>query len=496
MARIYSWNLPNGKYAYISTPIQGQENQAYVGEQLSDENTEIVKRWTSTASTEQYIQNFENLLQKTAYYNVKFENVNTYLNVSQDCDNLRGPKGRSIFKIEPGGEITNNEGTYIIYYVTFDDNSQNYFLMPKPKDGTDGKPGATGAKADQPIASRTVFAYRSGVNADGQILDNIETPSGGEWNYITNEVTYPSGWFANDSNLTPPIWMSTRTFSSTPLSTDSAWSTPQRLTGENGLPGEDGTNMEFIYLLQDTKPNAPSISENVPNYVPNNWNDNPIGVDEDNKIEWYCVRTYDKVNKVWNAWTGPNIWSKYGENGQDGDGVQYIFLINNGTNPNNPTPKDWETNEKYQDKDNEWLPEIGIYINIKGESITQTQDELNGNTPNIWYDNAPSVSVDNQYLWMSQRKYKQGKWSKFTDPSLWAKFGVDGAPGSNATSIRRLYALSDSTSNPPTLPGSSTITGDWGTGYPKDYITNSTASLTSQRHPGKFPKVPGRRRGK
>ena len=477
MARIYSWFLRDNTYAYISNPTSGKQNEAYVGRQLSSEETQKVSDWTSTASEDEYRRNFEDLKQKTSSYGVKFESVEAYLNVVQGCTNLRGPKGRSLNKIEAGGEVTNDDGTFITYWVTFDDGAQDYFLMPKPKDGADGKPGATGAKADSPIASRVVFAYRSGLDEHGNILSEIPTPTGGKWDYVTNTVTYPEGWFANDGELAPPIWMSTRTFASTQASTDLKWSKPQQITGENGLPGEDGANMEFIYLRQNVKPSIPQNSENKPNYVPNNWSDSPMGVDEDNTTEWYCVRTYNKQTKTWGAWGTVNIWSKYGTNGQDGDGVQYIFLLNNGVVPANPTPEDWEDNEDYQNKNGEWIPNDGYYQNINGDEILQTPDnaELSGNTPNRWYDNAPNVNIDNQYLWVAQRKYKlntntnEKQWEVFSNPSLWAKFGADGAPGTNATSIRRLYALSNSTSNPPGLPGNSLYTNDWGTGYPKDY---------------------------
>jgi hypothetical protein len=58
------------------------------------------------------------------------------------------------------------------------------------------------------------------------------------------------------------------------------------------------------------------------------------------------------------------------------------------------------------------------------------------------------------------------EWGAFSAPALWARFGQD---GKNATSIRKLYTLSTSTSNLPQLPGDSTTTSDWGTGFPIDY---------------------------
>jgi hypothetical protein len=36
-----------------------------------------------------------------------------------------------------------------------------------------------------------------------------------------------------------------------------------------------------------------------------------------------CQRTFDGNN--YGAFTSPVIWSKYGENGRDGDGFEYIF---------------------------------------------------------------------------------------------------------------------------------------------------------------------------
>nr|DAJ65267.1 MAG TPA: hypothetical protein [Bacteriophage sp.]DAQ65136.1 MAG TPA: hypothetical protein [Bacteriophage sp.]DAV23952.1 MAG TPA: hypothetical protein [Bacteriophage sp.] len=55
-----------------------------------------------------------------------------------------------------------------------------------------------------------------------------------------------------------------------------------------------------------------------------------------------CVRV--KTNGVWGKWIGPVLWSHYGENGTDGDGVEYIFTKTS-TGAPIENPSSWYTNE-------------------------------------------------------------------------------------------------------------------------------------------------------
>ena len=62
-------------------------------------------------------------------------------------------------------------------------------------------------------------------------------------------------------------------------------------------------------------------------------------------------RKYD--GSEFGVFTEPVLWSKWGEKGQDGNGVQYIFKVSANTSESNPTPNDWRTNTDYQEESGE-----------------------------------------------------------------------------------------------------------------------------------------------
>lgn len=478
MAKVYSWEVNKSpkKYAYIVHPTDF--TKVYVGNELKGSNLENIKNWTSSCTDTEYEQHFKMMTELCASkgYNVEFESVTAYMNVNSTCDNLRGPAGRGIDHIALlSKDSVTNISKYIIYY---DDNTTDTFEIQNGKDGRDGIDGSPGAKGDSGVSSKLVMIYASGVDEYGNLF-TPERPNGGSYDFTLNKIEYPVGWEPNDSKVIPPVWMSSRTFASTEASTDKQWSLPVQITGETGAPGVDGVTTEFIYYLDDIEPSVENLlSPNESGYVPpveTGWTPSPTGVDEDHLTEWCSIRKIDRAKKEWGRWEKPFIWSKYGVNGQDGDGVQYIYLKNNGTILDNPTPKDYLTNKDYQSKDSEWVPMDGVgFINIDDKlvSFKALEETTDGSAPaGVWTDNPSDLTSEYHSQWVSSRKYRKhdnGKmsWGPFSAPALWAKFGQD---GKNATSIRKLYCLSTSTSNPPDVPKDSTTTGDWGTGFPIDY---------------------------
>ena len=197
-------------------------------------------------------------------------------------------------------------------------------------------------KNDLTIPTRTVFVYKTGKNYKPG--EKPMPPIGGSWNFKTNKVddfelpiNHPEdpiqvdSW-GNADNIERPIWMSTKTFAAEP-GAQSVWSEPTLISGENGSPGADGTLTEFVYKLSqyewdkpggsdpDYANNLPSLQEN--GYCPDGWTPSPSGIDETNQCEWQLVRQKQEDGS-WGKWMGPSLWSKYGVNGQDGDGVEYI----------------------------------------------------------------------------------------------------------------------------------------------------------------------------
>lgn len=287
---------------------------------------------------------------------------------------------------------------------------------PKGDTGQKGEKGERGEQGAKGIATRTVHVYKTS-------LTTPDPPVGGSYDFVGNLIIYPEGWGSSD-NIEGPVWMSEKTFFEDNSLTDT-WSAPMQISGKDGKNGVDGVNIEFIYRVTKNPSIIPDIS-NLPNinsddFVPEEygWSDSPNGVDPTNRIEWVCTRK--KKDNNWSSWEGPTIWSAYGEKGQDGDGVEYIFYIENeGRPPKNPTPEDWETNEDYQNIDEEYVPiELG------------------------WTDVATGINSENKFEWQCIRKFKDKKWQPYQGPYLWSRYGDKGNVGDK---IIEMFQKTSSTS--------------------------------------------------
>ena len=304
------------------------------------------------------------------------------------------------------------------------------------KDGQDGKDGIDGVPGIDGDTTRVVIAYKS-----TKTIQRPDTPVGGSWDYDTNTITYPEGWSGSDSNPNGYVWMSTATFSSKGTIVV-PWSTPVRLTGADGHDGSDGSNIEFVYkltvtsLVTPTKPTGNSQTE----AIRQGWTDHPTGISESYQCEWVCSHNL-QADGTWSEWEGPTIWSKWGVNGKDGDGVEYIYQRTKLP----ASPKEITDNNPDQD---EYIPQSAP-----------------GEQP--WTDDPKGVSEEFKYEWVSKRKYKGDthKWGNFSSPSLWAKWGDDGQDGQH---LRVMYTKTSGSDVKPRDPDRLNINPGsiWGVGMP------------------------------
>lgn len=298
------------------------------------------------------------------------------------------------------------------------------------KDGQDGKDGIDGVPGIDGDTTRVVIAYKS-----TKTIQRPDTPVGGSWDYDTNTITYPEGWSGSDSNPNGYVWMSTATFSSKGTIVV-PWSTPVRLTGA------DGSNIEFVYkltvtsLVTPTKPTGNSQTE----AIRQGWTDYPTGISESYQCEWVCSHNL-QTDGSWSEWSDPTIWSKWGVNGKDGDGVEYIYQRTKLP----ASPKEITDNNPDQD---EYIPQSAP-----------------GEQP--WTDDLKGVSEEFKYEWVSKRKYKGDthKWGNFSSPSLWAKWGDDGQDGQH---LRVMYTKTSGSDVKPRDPDRLNINPGsiWGVGMP------------------------------
>lgn len=317
----------------------------------------------------------------------------------------------------------------------------------KGDQGPQGEQGPQGPAGDVSVSTQTFIVFKS----TGENLDVPDTPTGGHWNSATNEFTPPIGWSRTDE-LEGIVWMSSGIFRSDTGELIDGWTIPVRITGQDGSNGADGTNIEFIFKLTETSLESPYLditdSPNTNEYIPEGWRDSPTGISVEYQCEWVSTRRKEKSGS-WSNWSEPAIWSKWGINGMDGDGVEYIFFRNNGASVSNPTPED-TSSDQYQEK--------GDYKDI--EYI-----------PAGWSDDPQGVNSDLKYEWVSQRKYRNNTWGKFSDPAVWAKYGDDGYSG---LSLRTMYAKEDIGETPVVVKDNINPGSIWGIVFP-DYNSETEA---------------------
>ena len=191
-----------------------------------------------------------------------------------------------------------------------------------------------------------------------------------------------------------------------------------------GEAGKDGSDIEYVYYRNNTgsTPSTPSYNSN--NQLTTGWTSSPQGITETNKYEFVSIRTKQAGSNSWSAFSKPVVWSKWGEKGQDGDGVEYkYYLKNNSTVPTYST------------------------------------------TDSKWTDDPTGVSINNQYEYVIQIKTVNGVSTPAAKASLWAKYGED---GKGISSITNYYATTTSADTTPS---------DWKTSVPeltptKKYLWN------------------------
>ena len=185
---------------------------------------------------------------------------------------------------------------------------------------------------------------------------------------------------------------------------------PICLTG-SGTAGEDGSGVNFIYKTAIEgeniySPGNVSIQDGVP-VVPEGWTDHPNGVTKDRPYE-YCSVAINTKGQWSPQWSQPFVWSHFGQNGMDGDGVEYIYyaaLIA----PTHNLPETWTNDEGFQN--NEYIKE--------GSGWTDDPQDLEKKGPGYkqW------VCVRKKYADAgSENVY----WHAYSSPALWSYYSKDG----------------------------------------------------------------------
>lgn len=185
---------------------------------------------------------------------------------------------------------------------------------------------------------------------------------------------------------------------------------PICLTG-SGTAGEDGSGVSFIYktAIEGEEINSPgnvSVENGVP-VVPSGWTDHPSGVTKDVPYE-YCSVVISTKGQWGSYWSQPFVWSHFGQNGMDGDGVEYIYYASTFA-PSNNLPSTWTDDEDFQNR--EYIRE-----NSGWTDDPQDLEELGAGYKQYVCVRKKYADIDGQAAY----------WHAYSDPALWGYYARDG----------------------------------------------------------------------
>lgn len=319
--------------------------------------------------------------------------------------------------------------------------------------------------------SRTFIIYCN-TNPEDSEDDEPEAPKVGQgwWDYETDTLVFdkpghkiPSGWTDDNNNEEGKItWISSGIFKYT--GENVSWSNPIRITGKNGQNGVDGESVEFIYALDDDPnyPDDPRERQNLFNAIEASedgwapyptpagrdstiWYDRAQAITESQKNEYVASRHKAARSNDWVYDTEPVLWAHWGEDGTDGDGIEYIFIVKSAESYDGTdiTESDWENLWSFKNDTaravysmNDFVPNENWFSNdhksavqtkMTAEGKTFVENDWNSmkTTLNLgWSDNPVGIDATNKYQYVSIRKSDNGVWGPYSYPKLWSKYNL------------------------------------------------------------------------
>lgn len=412
------------------------------------------------------------LIARIASLEVKVANIENKIN---NIENSGGGKNYEITNVTVTGQT-----------LTITQNNMGSKSVTLPSSGGSTTSGVTESEVQSMLSNaKTLIVTKNGesfksynpFNSPNDITIDLVTNGGGEGgddsnkyyqaffqNKNSNTVApaipetgkgpseYPSTderskWVTNATNPNKGYytWM---TFAFVSNGVYGSWTNPVCITGKDGEAGTDITGKEQIYKTagEGETVSKPDNNPDINDYVPSGWTDNPQGVSATVPCEWTCVRIKNTETNKWGDWTQPVLWSHYGHNGTDGDGVEYIFWAGPSEQAYpSSEPNSWYTDE--QSKNNEYdsngqyseEDNSDEYYNSK---YYNKREFIKANTG--WQDNPIDLSTSNygpgskQYVSIRKRRNdsneqsseaKDAYWHQYSEPALWSYYAQDGDAG-------------------------------------------------------------------
>lgn len=313
---------------------------------------------------------------------------------------------------------------------------KSYNPFNSPEDITIDIVGSGGGSGEDNNKYYQAFFQNKNSNI---VAPRIPDTGMGPSNYPSNDER--AKWSTNAKNPGDGYytWM---TFAFVSNGVYGSWINAVCITGKDGEAGTDITDKEQIYKTagEDENVSKPNNAPNTDDYVPSGWTDNPTGVSTTVPCEWTCIRTKNTGTNKWSDWTEPVLWSHYGHNGTDGDGVEYIYWAGNNDQAYPASyPNTWYTD--IQSKANEFR-DGGSYSEEDGSDGYYNSKYYNKREFILagtgWSDNPADLSSSyygpgsRQYVSM-RRKYGDNGgssyWHKYSEPVLWSNYAQNGDAG-------------------------------------------------------------------
>ena len=253
---------------------------------------------------------------------------------------------------------------------------------------------------------------------------------------------YDNGWTATAPNrpsgASQYLWMTQavkHTAADKSVTYDN-WSSAVRISGDKGDVGEDASDREYIYKRLNVYPfpNTEMLPKNITrgkvhgtgswvpaadqyttdDWVPEGWSDTALPAEEDDQYVYMAMRTKNAGHdEQWGIFSDPILWSNWGVQGVDGDGVQYIYKLFN--------------HELTSAERTSEIPDNATLDEMTGEWMPSGQSGKNAN----WYDDPQAPTSSLPFCYCSIIKKIGGEWNKngdygkFEKLGLWSKWAKD-----------------------------------------------------------------------
>lgn len=364
--------------------------------------------------------------------------------------------GELKYSLDGGAEVSigNNAGVPVssfqksikfIFYV--DGTVVDVETIPLVVDGKDGAQGPQGVPGPAGADGKTLYTWiKYADNAQGGGISN--NPTGKAYiGFAYNKET------ATESNNP----------------SDYTWSD---IKGEDGIPGAAGADGKTYYTWVAYSDNADGTGmyqqpKDTTKYIgiavnketatessnPSDYTWSKFKGEDGQSVSslgrWYTGLIVPKLGIVTmggstfcakKETTNPPLWTTTTSDGrritqtQDG-GRTYGYILSGESNTEEydllvQSGKDGSDGTDYE--------RVFIHTTEENRPSTPATSQTDDYIPSGWHDDPIGVSESLPFEWISERKKRNGIWSNFSTPALWAKYGfdgIDGAEGVAGTSI-------------------------------------------------------------